>query len=176
MRRTNTLTPGLMATASLGFIACGGPAPGEGMESKMAPEALPEVVSAQSAIQIAAIPAIDPETMEDAEIDKVLPPGARCGFSYTSSSQPVLSGDGGTGVVKIHGRLVKLQASTASSEISSKPAEYRTEGMRLTVRLLEDNPKRKNGTTRQEAEMHFEIEEGLTVGYRGYYTCKPANA
>lgn len=78
--------------SALGLTACGGPAPGEGMESEMAPEPMPEIVPADEAIHAAAIPAIDPERIQEAEIDKVLPDGARCTFSYTAAGRPVLAG------------------------------------------------------------------------------------
>ena len=176
MKMTTTLYMTLAGVSAGALAACGGPAPGEGMESEMAPEPMPEIVSADQALHTAAIPAIDPETMQEAEIDKVLPAGSRCGFSYTSSSRPVLSGGTGTGVVKIHGRLVALQSDATTADALAGPITFQTEGMQLTVRPLEDKPRVRNGESRQKAEMHFEIEDGLTVGYRGWYSCSPKDA
>lgn len=171
MTKRSMIPFSLTAASAAALAGCGGPAPGEGIESEMAPEPMPEIVSADEAIHTAAIPAIDPETMQTAEIDKVLPPGTRCGFAYTASSRPVLSGSNGAGVVKIHGRLVELRSDATTAEALAGPTTFQTEGMRLTVRPLDEKPRVQDGESQQKAEMHFEIEDGLTVGYRGWYRC-----
>ncbi|WP_337588836.1 DUF6692 family protein [Parvularcula oceani] len=176
---TRAVWTALTSIATLGLAACGGPAPGEGMESEMAPEPMPEIVPADEAIRTAAIPDIDPERMQEAEIDKVLPAGARCTFSYTAAGRPVLAGapaERGKGVVKIHGRLVALEVDATSIDALAGPTEFRAEGMRLTVRPLEEAGETIDPDRQRKAEMRFEIKEGLTVGYRGWYRCRSSGA
>jgi len=169
-------TNGLRAAGLLALAACGGPVPGEAVDSAMAPEPMPEIVSPDRAIHTAAIPSIDPEAMQAAEIERVLPAGPRCGFSYTATSMPVLSGavsprGGSAGVVKIHGRLVELRSEASSLESLTGPTEFSADGIRMDVRPLGETVRIRNGEP-WEAEMHFRIEEGLTVGYRGWYGCE----
>ena len=160
----------------IGLTACGGAAPGEGMETAMAPEPMPEVVSAIEAVTSAAIPAVDPESMHDAEIDKVLGSQSYCGFSYSTDGGPILAGtadDGtaGRAVVKIHGRLVELALAAGSPDTLEDVLRYNTDGIDIAVRLLSKNGTETIGPKKQEAEMIFELEQGLTVGYRGWYRC-----
>lgn len=145
------------------------------MEQPLAEEPMPEVVSAEEAIQSPNIPAIDPLTMHESEVQKVVPAGPRCSFAYTAASPPVLVGatDRQTnrliGVVKLHGRLVELTANQADPlEALATGPTFTADGLRLAV---EPEPA-TGGTGRRPANMHFEIlEEGLLIGYRGWYSC-----
>lgn len=166
------LLPALGATLLL--AACGDPAPGEGVESPLMQKPMPEIISAQQAIQTPDLPTIDPQTLHESEIEKVLPAGPRCAFAYTAESPPVLAAtiagtNGALGVIKIHGKLVKVTAaSILSYEALAAGARFTTDGVIITVTLPEDEDL---DSTRWPADMEFELEQGLQVGYRGWYSC-----
>lgn len=149
------------------------------MEKPLAEEPMPEVVPGPVAVGTPDITTIDPVTMNPAEIDRVVSPGRRCSFAYTAASPPVLVGGAKTkdasiiGVVKLHGRLVELAAQHAKSvEELSAGAMFTARGMRLTVKPdREEGGEAKEGQRRWPANLLFELDQGLHVGYRGWYTC-----
>jgi hypothetical protein len=128
------------------------------------------VEPASRAISGAHVPTLDPMTMADAEILKVLGPGPRCEFRYTSESPPVLAleppteGNPTDGVVKVNGHLVTL-ASTSTDGLLVLYADP----IRLTLTPDGDEPLGAAG--RREANLIFEIDSELRAGYRGYYYC-----
>lgn len=161
----------LLPLAALLLTACGDPAPGEGVKEPLMSGPPPEVVGAREAVNMPDIPTIDPQTLDAAEIDKVLGAGPRCIFAYTAESPPVVAlqvtGDNaGQGVVKIHGRLVKLAALRAET------GGFALKGDGMSIHIdpaaTADDPR---PTELREADMLFELEQGLRVGYRGWYRC-----
>ncbi len=161
----------LAPLAVLSLAACGDPAPGEGVEKPLMSDPSPKMVGAREAVGTPDIPTIDPQTLDAAEIEKVLGVGPRCAFAYTAESKPVavfqVTGDNaGQGVVKIHGRLVKLAGREA--EVGG----FTLSGDGMSVRI---EPAGEGGDSRpaeqREADMQFELEQGLHVGYRGWYRC-----
>ncbi len=169
------------STLLLALAACGDPAPGEGMEKPLARKPLPEVVSAREALQTPDLTIIDPATMDKAEIHKVIPAGPQCSFAYTAESFPVLAGGtddkaagGVAGVVKLHGRLVELSARQAKTfdELTSGVV-FTADGIQLTVTPDPDNDaSQTQGAWRRPANLIFELDQGLRVGYRGWYSCR----
>ncbi|MEL7560032.1 hypothetical protein [Stutzerimonas chloritidismutans] len=160
-----------MPLAALLLTACGDPAPGEGVKKPLMSGPTPEVVSAREAVGTPDIPTIDPQTLDAAEIDKVLAAGPRCIFAYTAESSPVvaleLTGDtAGQGVVKVNGRLVKLAAQRAEAGGFALSAE----GMSVSIKPAEIAGDTMP-TKLSEADMVFELDQGLRVGYRGWYRC-----
>lgn len=161
----------LTPLAALLLTACGDPAPGEGVKKPLMSGPTPEVVSAREAVGTPDIPTIDPQTLDAAEIDKVLGAGPRCIFAYTAESAPVvaleLTGDkAGQGVMKVHGRLVKLAAQRAEAGGFA----LSTDGMSVSIQPAA-NAGDAMPTELAEADMVFELEQGLRVGYRGWYRC-----
>lgn len=173
----------LLSAVTLGtvFLAgCGDLAPGEGIENPMMQEPSPEVVGAQQAINSPDIPAIDPQTMEQAEIEKVLGDVSYCAYRYTAESPPILAisntdqGQGSRAVTKIHGRLVELTAN------QNPGYENLKEGLVFTAEGLEMKVV-SNGEGETEsakpgelvtAELHFSLHQGLNIKYLGWYECK----
>lgn len=158
---------------------CDNPAPGEGMPKPLAEAPEPKLVSASEALHSPDLTAVDPGTLDQAEILKVVPPGPRCSFRYTDGSSPVLAGalvTGSTtakGVVKLHGRLVEVTAqSVGSLEALADGATFTAEGLRLTV--IPEGDEVEPGQ-RRVANLEFELEQGLLVGYRGWYTCEESD-
>lgn len=143
-----------------------GPAWTDDEQSSSAPELPPRVVPAREAIDRAAVAKIDPETLTDAEVAMLVKTTSHCTFSYTAEGLPILAGaEGGVGVVKIHGHLVRL----SGNEPSGNSATWSADGMRLTIRDGDDANSDFLG--RWNAKMIFSIDAGLTVGYAGWYHC-----
>lgn len=161
----------LTPLAAVLLTACGDPAPGEGVEKPLMSDPPPELVGAREAVNTPDIPTIDPQTLDAAEVEKVLSAGPRCTFAYTAESPPVaalqVTGDSaGQGVVKIHGRLVKLSAQRAED------GGFVLSGDGLSVKIEPANAGDEARPTEfREADMLFELEQGLRVGYRGWYRC-----
>lgn len=161
------------------LTGCGDPAPGEGMEKPLAEKPMPEVVPGPVAVGTPDITTIDPAAMDQAEIRKVVPPGPRCSFAYTAASPPVLVGGVAArkasiaGVVKLHGRLVELTAQHAKTvDELGAGAIFTTQGITLTVKPdREEDAEVGESQHRWPADLLFELDQGLHVGYRGWYTC-----
>jgi hypothetical protein len=160
-----------MPFAALLLTACGDPAPGEGVKKPLMSDPPPEIIGAREAVNSPDIPTIDPQTLDAAEIEKVLGAGPRCIFAYTAESPPVVAlevaGDNaGQGVVKVHGRLVKLAAQRAKAGGFALSADGMSVSIEPAAAAGDAMP-----TELREADMLFELEQGLRVGYRGWYRC-----
>ena len=173
----------LLSAVTLGaaFLAgCGDPAPGEGMKTSMMQGPSPEVVGAQEAVNSPDIPAIDPQTMEQAEIDKVLGDVSYCIYRYTAESPPILAtsnaaqSEGYRAVTKIHGRLVELTSDqNPGYENLKEGLVFTAEGLEMRVASDgEGQPESAKPGELVTAELHFSLEQGLNVGYLGWYECK----
>lgn len=159
------------------MAACDNPAPGEGMLRPLAEEPLPEVVPAAEALRSPDLTTLDPGTLDRAEIEKALPAGPQCSFKYTAESLPVLAAalpPGSShpqGVVKLYGRLVQLTGHLGQGrEDLAEGATFTAEGMRLTIK-----PEGEANAKRRVANMQFKLDQGLLVGYRGWYGCTDKN-
>lgn len=153
-------------------------------QSAMQPEIMKEepakVVPVSEALSHAVIPKLDPEPMKAAEIDNVVGTGPGCEFRYTATGKPILvarAPAGGTGaaegVTKLNGELIALRASKAAGfeGLLAGPTMV-AEGIQMAVQHVPDEePASKNGKRYWEADLVFKLEQGLTVGYGGYYFC-----
>ncbi|WP_417422509.1 hypothetical protein [Halomonas sp.] len=176
-RKTLLFSAVLSGLALLG--GCGDVATADATKKSTMQGPSPEVVGAQEAVQSPDIPAIDPQTMEDAEITKVLGDVSYCAYRYTAESLPILAisnteqGEGLRGVTKIHGRLVELSVFKAPGyENLQEGLQLSAEG--LEMRVTSDHEGLSEATSEDliEAELHFSLEQGLTVGYLGWYECQ----
>lgn len=172
----------LLATALL-LGACGDPAPGEGVEQRPMHEPMPEVVSLDQALQTPVIPTVDLGTMNAAEIEKALGAGPLCFFAYTAGSPPVLAmqnaeNDTGRGVIKIHGKLVELRQNPAPDYHSGKgPIVLGAGGAQVKVELAADSDIERIEPDREyAADAVFTLDQGLEVGYRGWYRCRASTS
>jgi hypothetical protein len=159
----------IVFTAAAG---CGSEAPDDKVNPILAHD-VPRLVPAQEALETSAIASIDPHTMNDAEISKVLGAGPFCAFRYVSDGKPVLawkrqpSGSHAMAVVKINGALVGLQ-----NEPDAGSNVFRADAMRLTLSGKERDQSEAGSLTHpREAKLLFEIDEQLRVGYSGYSVC-----
>lgn len=110
---------------------------------------------------------LDPASMSKAEADRVLETGRRCVFKRTPEGDPILwaAQDTGRGAMKLNGVLVQLQAT----EEPEGGIAFAAQGVSMTVRPLGEE-----ADWRSDAELVFRLDQGPTVGYRGFYDCDAA--
>lgn len=136
-----------------------------------------EVMSLSDALRSVQIASLDPEPIQQAEADKVVPEGPGCVFRRTAESDPILvvrapseATELAQGLMKLNGELVPLEAEAGADTLASGVV-MGTEGGRMAVTLAEEDAEPAVGE-RQEADLVFQLEQGLTVGYRGFYECE----
>jgi Domain of unknown function (DUF305) len=118
----------------------------------------------ENALSNTLIGQLDLAPMHEAEADRVLGAGARCTFNRSPEADPILwSAQGGGAAVKLNGVLVTLDTT---GDPQSGTVEFSAPGTTIAVRNLGDE-----ADWRQNAELVFELDQGLTVGYRGFYAC-----
>lgn len=158
------MTRAVLSLGALLLVAgCEGGAP----PTQSQPPQVADLAPAGQAVRSSHVPSIDPHTMVDAEIIRVLGAPPHCSFRYTKSGKAVLAFvPGSAGVVKVNGRLVRLRAASAAAQGGVLGAE----GMRLQV--LPDPP--DTGIPpgeKRPADLRFVLRDGLSVGYRGFFDC-----
>ena len=153
----------------------------------------PRLVAAPEAVENAQLAKLDLAELDQAEIDRVLGPGPRCSFHYSSSAGPVLAATptaGGRGVVKLNGRLVALDARFTSSVSSTAGGVALSgAGMNVIVDPGAQEPAISAAMREATARLHLGgIGDGhaalrkrrphqalqmaeLAAGYAGYYGC-----
>lgn len=166
--RMQALTVVVLAASA----GCGSEAPDDKLNPTRAQES-PRLVSAQEALDTVETSTLDPHTMNDAEIRKVLGKGRFCAFRYVSDGKPVLAWKRQAGesnavaVVKLNGVLVRLHNNAAKSA-----NEFVADAVRLIVTSSGANQTERRSAERpQEAKLVFEIDQQLRVGYGGYSVC-----
>jgi hypothetical protein len=124
-----------------------------------------EVGTITEALNNTVIATLDPAPMPEAEANQILDTGPRCVFSRALEDHPILwaSQESGVGAIKLNGVLVPLEAT---GETQASGAALAAPGIRMTVRPLGEE-----ADWRSNAELIFALDEGPTVGYRGFYTC-----
>jgi hypothetical protein len=122
--------------------------------------------SVDDALSRALISRLDLAPMARAEADQVLQASERCTFAWSSASDPILwtAREGSEAVIKLNGVLVSL---TAAGEVEAGGMAFSAPGTRVSVRSLGDE-----ADWRENAQLVFELDQGLTVGYGGQYVCE----
>jgi hypothetical protein len=157
----------------------------EGDEDAVRPEIFedeesPEIVSLQEALNTTVIAALDPGPINEAEADSALEPGPGCEFSRALDGDPILvarapadEASFANGVMKLNGKLVRLRSeSEGGFEALLAGPVMAADGVRMSVRPVADESMEiEDGMRRQLADLVFELDQGLTVGYRGFYSC-----
>lgn len=167
----------LISMVSIFISACDNPPPDNNGGGSVTNKPQPEVVPAQEAIQKPDIPTIDLMAMDQAEIDKVLMPGPRCRFTYTEEGGPVFAAgipeQTAQGVVKIHGRLVELHADNIHDITTLiDGGVFAADSIRVDITPTEDeSAKAADLPLHRPASLKFTLQQGLEVGYEGWYTC-----
>jgi hypothetical protein len=190
----------LPRTASIAVLAacvsatgCDNAAPDDDLAA-VGPAPVTRVATANAALAKAHIPTVDPASMHEAEIGKVLGNGARCEFRYMASGAPVLAVSGLSsagrvaridgvgaaaneaamgvaGVVKINGSLVRLTAEQSAGDAQPSPAAFALGADPIRISVRADSAEGREPDERHEATMLFEIGTDLRVGYRGFLRC-----
>jgi hypothetical protein len=106
------------------------------------------------------ISTLDLAPMNRAEAGQLLEPEAGCTFNRSRETDPILwtTGDGARGAMKLNGILVPLDRQGEGV--------YTAEGVTVAVR-----PLGPEADWRADADLVFALEQGLTVGYRGFWSC-----
>jgi hypothetical protein len=125
-----------------------------------------KVGTVADALKSALISTLDPSPMPKSEADQLLGAGPRCTFSRSREGHPILwaSEDAGAGTMKLNGVILPLEAA---GEGEAAVKRFATPGVTVTVR-----PLGKEADWRSDAELLFALEQGLTVGYRGFWACE----
>ena len=111
------------------------------------------------------ISTLDLAPMPAAEADQVLGAASPCRFNRSPETDPILwASEGGAAAMKLNGVLVALDAA---ADPQQGAVAFSAPGSTLTVRPLGDE-----ADWRQNAELVFDLDQGLSVGYRGFYSCE----
>lgn len=128
------------------------------------PPAKPGTV--ERALSNTLISQLDLTPMPEAEADRVMEAGARCRFNRSPEAEPILwaAKNGAAAAVSLNGVLVSLQSS---GDPQDGTATFSAAGTTITIRALGNDD-----DWRANAELVFELDQGLKVGYRGFYSCE----
>lgn len=121
--------------------------------------------SIEDALSNTLVSQLDLAPMPEAEADQVLKAPGQCVFNRSLESDPVLwASESGSAAMKLNGVLVALEANNSGPEGGA--TTYSAPGTTVTIRQLGEQ-----ADWRQNAELVFELDQGLKVGYRGFYSC-----
>jgi len=119
------------------------------------PAARPGTV--EDALNTTLLGELDPAPLTRDEASRIITP--ECGFARTAAADPILwIAEGGAAAMKLNGVLIALEAQ--------EDGQFSAPGVSLRLRDLPDPDWRSN------AELVFALENGPTVGYRGFDTCR----
>lgn len=166
-------------SAGLLLAACGERAPAD--DAAPVPPVIAQQRPADEVLQGAHVPTLDPSTLNDAEIRKVLGTGAqpRCTFRYTSTGKPVLvtalaaDGSAERAVLKLNGSLLALRPAPAATGVGAAGFHFQDGPVKAQVYDPQAGRAGPPAGRQVEAEMLFEVSEALKVGYGGYLACGP---
>lgn len=120
----------------------------------------PRVGTVEEALNNTLIATLDPSPVALGALPEEAETGAlTCGFRRVESEDPIfLTGEGGA-LTQLNGVILTLEAQ--------EEGVYSASGITMSLREVPD------ADWRGETELIFALEEGLTVGYRGFYDCDP---
>ncbi|GGL86071.1 hypothetical protein GCM10011534_04980 [Pseudooceanicola nanhaiensis] len=119
------------------------------------PAARPGTV--EDALNTTLLGELDPAPLTRDEAGRIITP--ECGFARTAAADPILwIAEGGAAAMKLNGVLIALEAQ--------EDGQFSAPGVSLRLRDLPDPDWRSN------AELVFALENGPTVGYRGFDRCR----
>ncbi|RAH96221.1 DUF305 domain-containing protein [Acuticoccus sediminis] len=140
-------------------------------------EPLPEVVPAEEAVESPVVAAMDPAPLQDADVEKVLGAGAACRFHRSAEADPILvavPGQGGArGVMKLNGKLVELASETGGLDGFANGTMLSAGPIHMRVMPVAGAETETEGDmASRKADLVFQLDQGLTVGYRGLLNCE----
>ena len=121
-----------------------------------------QVGTVEDALNNTLISRLDPSPVTAEDIAEIVTSGETCRFNRSPETDPVLwaAQDGSSGAMKLNGVIIPLQTNGVEGSLSAA-------GVTMTVRPLGED-----ADWRSDAELVFELEQGLKVGYRGFYSCR----
>jgi hypothetical protein len=129
------------------------------------PEAAPGSLS--DALSRPLISQLDLSPISQDEAGQVLSGPASCTFNRSPEADPILWGDeNGPAAIKLNGTLIALDAV---DDPQAGTAVFGADGVTVAVQRLGDA-----ADWRQNADLLFTLDEGLRVGYRGFFACDPS--
>lgn len=122
------------------------------------------VGTVRDALDNTLISALDPAPLSEAQAEEVLEAALRCRFNRSPESDPVLwaATEDGPGVMELNGVIIPLEAVQGGNAAGSWTAN----GLTMEVRPLGEE-----ADWRSDSELVFALDRGLTVGYRGFWSC-----
>lgn len=162
-----------MWLACLLLAGCGSEAPDDAVNAALG-TSIPRVVTLREALSTPEIRTLDPHSMNDAEIAKVLGAAPFCAFRYVSDGKPVLAWKsplaqgGAQAVVKLNGALVELEHKSKAGDM-----QFVADELHMQVTPNDAQEPDRSGNRPREAKLLFEIGQQLRVGYGGYLVCPP---
>jgi len=122
--------------------------------------------SIEDALTNTLVSTLDPAPMAEAEADRLLDAVDRCHFNRSPETDPILwtSTDATSAAIKLNGVLVSLDGGGTADGGSQS---FTADGATVTVRQLSKD----EAGWRAQAELVFEMDSGLSVGYRGFWSC-----
>ena len=122
--------------------------------------------SVEDALANTLVSQLDLAPLPEDEAAPLLGTAPSCSFHRSPVSDPVLWADTeGTAALKLNGVLVTLEAEDGPQD---GPTTFSAPGITVTLRDLGEQ-----ADWRQSAELVFALDQGLTVGYRGFSDCAP---
>jgi hypothetical protein len=124
----------------------------------------PEVGTVEDALSRVSVASLDPSPLPAEEADEILGAGPRCAFNRSPETEPILwiSQESGAAAIKLNGVLLPLEGDVPGDGAQL----FRADGVAMSVAPLGEE-----ADWRADAELVFALDEGLTVGYRGFYGC-----
>ena len=126
-----------------------------------------EVAPVSEAISSAVIATMDLAAMKPEEVERGLDGEPACSFRRTAKSDPVLAANDGGAVLKIGGQLVQLEQAGTATELG---IGFSADGLALQITPV-PGEEASDAPGEVDADLFFVLDEGLTVGYRGYWSC-----
>jgi hypothetical protein len=122
------------------------------------------VGTVQTALNNTLISTLDPAPLSQAQAEEVLEAAPRCRFNRSPESDPILwaAAEDGPGVMELNGVIIPLEAVQREGASGSWSAD----GLTMDVRALGEE-----ADWRSDSELVFALDRGLTVGYRGFWSC-----
>ncbi|NDV01407.1 DUF305 domain-containing protein [Pseudoroseicyclus tamaricis] len=124
---------------------------------------IPMPGTVEDALSRVDIAGLDPAPLQPGEADTIIGGPGSCVFQRSPESGPILAvSTTGSAVMHLNGVLVPLEGPAPGPAGGA----WEAEGAAMRVAALGDE-----ADWRSDAELVFQLEEGLTVGYRGFWNC-----
>ncbi|SEO17916.1 DUF305 domain-containing protein [Palleronia pelagia] len=121
-------------------------------------DAPPRVGTVEDALDNTLVATLDPSPVALDALPEGTDTGAlECGFRRVETEDPILLANDDGAITQLNGVILPLEAEA--------PRTYTAPGITMTLNDVDE------ADWRGGAELIFALDEGLTVGYRGFYDC-----